>query len=117
MAKTKLSAVLSKDDTGMNGLDEGAQPLVRFPKRPIRVVGMVINAATNIDHKRGVQTPTAEFNHIEVVTDPADIRRIDEILERIYRRRIGQDPDQLDLRTASGFHPSGGDPEEGDDDE
>ena len=99
MGKVKLSAVLPKDDTGMNGLDEGAQPLVRFPKRPMRVVGLVINAATNIDHKRGVHTPTAEFNHVEVITDSADIRRIDEILERAYRRRVGQDPDQLDLAT------------------
>lgn len=97
MGKVKLSAVLPKDDTGMNGLDEAAPSLVRAPKRPMRVVGLVINAATNIDHKRGVHTPTAEFNHVEVVTDPADIRRIDEILERAYRRRVGQDPDQLDL--------------------
>ena len=96
MGKVKLVAALPKDDTGLNGLDEAGASLVQRPKTSILVIGRIINPKTEIDHKRGVSNPQAEFVHIEVVTSE-DYNDAEKLLERTYRRRTGQNPDQIDL--------------------
>ena len=103
MARVKLAPTLPKDDTQMNGLDEIADRMINHPNDVCYVVGIVRRTQLVIDDKRnGARQPTVEFVHIEGVTHSGDSSQIADLLERAARRRNGENPDQLDLRTASG---------------
>lgn len=99
MAKIRLSAVLPKDDTGMNGLDEAFDRVIRHPKDRVLVVAWAKRATLTIDDKRGgAQQPTVEFEQIEVIGQNGDYDLGVNLLDRAYRRRNGDNPDQLDIQ-------------------
>jgi hypothetical protein len=98
MAKVKLSATLPKDDTEDNGLDALHKDLTTRPTATYFVVGTVTAAKTVVDHDRGnARQPEVRFVTIEAVLNGSDRAEIERILERSRRRRLGADPDQLDI--------------------
>lgn len=99
MPRVKLLAKLPKDDTGLNGLDEGFGEFVKRPKVPqLAVVQLVTDEIKTRPRSGNAQTVDVEIIQIEVISlDDADMAR--QLLERQERRRNGRNPDQLDLDT------------------
>jgi hypothetical protein len=84
----KLSAVLPAGDG--NGLAAVAAELVEHPRR-IRVVVALLDTSkvtTCVDD--GSRIATVRVRRIEVITDPADLDAMRNLLEREFERRTGQ---------------------------
>ena len=95
MGKVKLAATLPKDDTNMNGLDVLTGRLLTHPGDKQLVIGWVTRTQLVIDDKRGgAQQPTIEFEQIEAVLGGEEYDLAQRLVERAYRRRNGQNPDQ-----------------------
>lgn len=86
-----ISATFSKEQRPRNGLEAIAHKLVDEDLLHAQyvVVATVQPKRVATDAEDGTKTPTIRFDHIEVVTDDADVQLVRDLLRRRLKDRTG----------------------------
>lgn len=88
-----IKAKFGKGQKKYNGLDSIEEMLVEKPHEEVYVVARVRTVRTAIDYEHGsVQTPTVNFEHIEVMVSEAEIKDAKRLFENACRHRLGELP-------------------------
>ena len=88
MAGVNIKGTFKKDERPNNGLEAVAADLTSRPHERRIVVALVRPVRTVIDHADGTQTPTVQFDHIEVLEDDAG-KEAWELMAARYEERTG----------------------------
>lgn len=88
-----IKAKFGKGRKKYNGLDSIEADLLDKPHEERYVVARIRTVRTSIDYEHGsVETPTINFEHIEVMLSEAEVKDAKRLFENACRHRLGEMP-------------------------
>jgi len=88
-----IKAKFGKGKKKYNGLDNIEGLLLEKPHEERYVVARIRTVRTSIDYEHGsVETPTVNFEHIEVMLSEMEIKDAKRLFENACRARLGEMP-------------------------
>jgi len=88
-----IKAKFGKGKKKYNGLDNIEEMLLEKPHEDHYVIARIRTVRTSIDYEHGsVETPTVNFEHIEVMLSDKDVKDAKRLFEQACRARLGEMP-------------------------